>query len=63
MADNTVHITLSPATSYATRPNIKFPGSTTKATAAATAADTRIEDGVPSGVTIAGLSVTSNGES
>jgi len=37
-------ITLSPATAYATKPNIVFPGSQTQATALETAADARIED-------------------
>lgn len=37
-------IVLSPATAYATRPNIAFPGSQAQATAAEAAADVRIED-------------------
>jgi len=37
-------ITLSPATAYATKPNIAFPGTAAQATAAETAADARIED-------------------
>lgn len=37
-------IVLSPATAYATKPNIAFPGSAAQATAAETAADARIED-------------------
>lgn len=62
MADATFLITLSPETAYATRRNLLFPGSQTQANAAATRADSRIEDALPSGVTIAGLSITSNGE-
>lgn len=37
-------ITLSPATAYATKPNIVFAGTQTQATALEVAADARIED-------------------
>jgi hypothetical protein len=42
-----VPIVLSPQTAYATKPNIKYPGTQAQATAAETAADTRIEDAIP----------------
>lgn len=58
MADGTLLITLDPSTVYATKPNLKYPGTSTQATATATAADTRIEDSLKSGTTIAGLTVT-----
>jgi len=44
-------IVLSPDTAYATKTNIKFPGSETQATAARGAAEDRIEDAVP-GITV-----------
>lgn len=62
MADATLLITLSPGSAYSTKRNILFPGNQTRATAQATAADTRIEDALPSGATVAGLTVTSDGE-
>lgn len=37
-------IVLSPATAYATKSNIAYPGTQAQATAAETAADARIED-------------------
>lgn len=46
-----VPIVLSPSTAYATKPNIKFVGTSTQATAHETAADTRIEDVYP-GITV-----------
>ncbi len=48
-------IVLSPDTTYATKENIKYPGTAAQATAAETAADGRIEDALPSGVTVTGL--------
>jgi hypothetical protein len=62
MADGTLLSTLSPATCYATKKNLVFPGKTAAASAAATAADTRIEDALPSGATVAGLTVPFNNE-
>ena len=47
-----VPIVLSPATCYVTKTNIKFPGVQAAATAAESAAKTRIEDNLPSGVTV-----------
>lgn len=47
-----VPIVLSPATAYATKPNIQFPGTSDQATAAEAAAETRIEDSLPSDVTV-----------
>ena len=47
-----VPITLSPETAAVTKENYKFPGSQAQATAAESAADSRIEDSLPSGVTI-----------
>jgi hypothetical protein len=44
--------TLSPALLYATKGNIKFPGTQTQATAAETAATARHADAHPTGVTI-----------
>ena len=38
---------LSPETAYATKDNIKFPGTTAQAKAASLRADTRIEDAIP----------------
>jgi hypothetical protein len=62
MADGTLGVFLSPATAYATKKNIKYPGPTSKETTVESAADTRIEDAAPSGVTVSGLNVTANGE-
>lgn len=62
MADGTFLITLSPATAYATSKNTLFPGSSAQATAAAVKADARIEDALPSGVTVSGLTATANNE-
>lgn len=42
-----IPIALSPQTAYATKDNIKFPGTQAQATAAETAADARIEDAIP----------------
>lgn len=47
-----VPIVLSPETDYATRTNIKFPGTKAQAEAAAAAADARIEDVLPNKVKI-----------
>jgi len=47
-----VPIVLSPATAYATKNNILFPGTDAQATAAEDAAETRIEDTLPSDVTV-----------
>lgn len=58
MADGTLLITLSPETTYATRNNIKTQKAFRVSDAAATLetrADTRIEDSLPSGVTVAGV--------
>lgn len=45
-------VVLSPATCYATKGNIGFPGTSTQATANDTAAQSRLQDVQPSGVTI-----------
>lgn len=50
-----IPIVLSPDTTYATKANIKYPGTQAQATAAELRADARIEDNLPAGVTIAGL--------
>lgn len=42
-----IPIVLSPQTAYATKVNIAYPGTAAQATAAETAADTRIEDSIP----------------
>lgn len=42
-------ITLSKDAVYATKPNIVYPGNQTAATAAETAADTRVDDALASG--------------
>lgn len=42
-----IPIVLSPETAYATKVNIKYPGTQAQATAAETKADTRIEDSIP----------------
>jgi len=47
-----VPIVLSPDTCYVTKTNIKFPGTAGQATLAEAAADTRIEDNLPTGVTV-----------
>lgn len=44
---------LSPNLTYATKVNIKFPGTQAQATAAETAAASRANDALPSGVTLA----------
>jgi hypothetical protein len=62
MADGTFLITLSPDTAYATRKNLLYPGTQAQADAAETRADSRIEDSLPSGVTISGLAITANDE-
>jgi hypothetical protein len=54
--------TLSPEANYATRRNILYPGSASAATAAATRADARIEQDLPAGTTVAGLTITANNE-
>lgn len=52
-------ITLSPETAYATKPNIAFPGSQTKATAAEALAQTRINDFIGSFVDDVSVTVSS----
>ncbi len=47
-----VPIVLSPAATYATKPNIRFPGTQAQATAAEAAAQQRINDVLPSGVSV-----------
>jgi len=47
-----VPIVLSPETAYATKANIKFPGSSTQATAAEAVAEDRINDSLPSAVQV-----------
>lgn len=42
-----IPVVLSPETAYATKVNIKFPGSEAQAKAASLRADTRIEDAIP----------------
>ena len=58
MADSSYDITISPEAAYATKPNIRYPGSQTAANAAATRAVSVINDRLPSGVTITGLAIT-----
>lgn len=48
-----VPIVLSPATAYATKPNVKFPGTQAQATALEGAAAARANDALPTGVTLA----------
>lgn len=47
-----VPIVLSPAAAYATKTNILFPGTDAQATAAEASAELRIEDSLPSDVTV-----------
>lgn len=47
-----VPIVLDSNTAYVTSKNIKFPGTQTQATAAETAAQTRINDALPTGVAV-----------
>ena len=58
MSDSSFSINVSPEATYATRSNIRYPGSTAAANAAAARAITVINDRLPSGVTIAGLTIT-----
>lgn len=56
-------ITLSPATAYATKDNIRYPGATSKEAAVEAAADARIETVLDVvGADVANLAVTANGE-
>jgi hypothetical protein len=48
MPTDTLKITLSPATAYATSSNIVFPGTEAQAEAAEVAAESRIDDAIPS---------------
>lgn len=48
MATDTLLITLSPATAYATKSNIVFPGTETQAEATEVKAESRIDDAIPS---------------
>jgi hypothetical protein len=48
MPTDTLKITLSPATAYATSSNIVFPGTETQAEAAEVAAEARVDDAIPS---------------
>lgn len=59
MAISTLHITLSPDCSYATRPNILYPGSDAQADAAELRADARMEDSL-SPITVAAELINSN---
>lgn len=57
-------IVLSPETAYATKRNIKFPGTQAKADSLESTADARIEDVLDGvGADIANLSIEANGES
>lgn len=47
-----VPIVLSPATAYATKSNLAFPGSAAQATAARAAAESRIEDATAPKITV-----------
>lgn len=47
-----VPIVLSPDSAYATKTNIKFPGTEAQAKAATVAADARIQDVLPNGLEI-----------
>ncbi len=58
MADGTLAVNISPEATYGTRTNIRYPGTQTAATAAATRAIAVINDRLPSGVTIAGVTIT-----
>lgn len=58
MADSSYSINVDPSTVYATRANIRYPGTQTNANAAATRAIAVINDRLPSGVTISGLTIT-----
>lgn len=53
-------VTLSPATTYATKSNIAFPGTQAQATAAEAAAQTRMNDALASSG-LDGLSITVSG--
>ncbi len=48
MATDTLKITLSPATAYATSSNIVFPGTEVQAEATEVKAEARIDDAIPS---------------
>lgn len=58
MADSSLAINVSPEATYGTRSNIRYPGSQTLATAAAARAVSVINDRLPTGVTIAGITIT-----
>lgn len=58
MADGTFGIFHSPEAAYATKTNIRFPGSSTQATAADSTAVTLINDRLPSGMTVSGADIT-----
>lgn len=58
MADGTFGLFQSPESTYGTKSNIRFPGTSVQATAAATKAVTIINDRLPTGVTISGISIT-----
>lgn len=62
MPDGTLLITLSPATAYATKKGLLYPGAVSAEAAVESAADSRIEDSLPVGATVAGINVTANGE-
>lgn len=47
-----IPVVLDSNTAYATKVNIKYPGSEAQAKAASLAADARIEDVLPNGITI-----------
>lgn len=47
-----VPVTVSKDAAYATKVNIKFPGSAAQATAAESAAEDRINDSLPAGVAV-----------
>lgn len=58
MADASLIIPVAPEATYMLKPNIRFPGTSAQATAAATRAAALVNDRLPSGVTIAGGTIT-----
>ena len=52
-----IPITVSPAATYATKGNILFPGTSAQASAAKTFAESTINDRLPSGARIEGLTI------
>lgn len=57
-------ITLSPATAYATKVNIRYPGTQAKADSLEAGADARVEDVLDVvSADVANLAITANGES